>query len=48
MALPYTNATIMPGPSTAAHVEEVYRMATTPLEAEVWRAFRARFGVGVE
>lgn len=48
MALPYTNATIMPGPSTAAHVDDVYCMATTPVEPDIWRSFKTEFGVGVE
>jgi aryl-alcohol dehydrogenase-like predicted oxidoreductase len=39
---------VMPGPGTKEHVEQVYAAATTPVAPEVWRAFRAAFGAGVE
>ena len=46
MALPLKNGIIMPGPGTKKHVEEVYEAATTEVPPEVWRAFKAEFGVG--
>ncbi|NLG26537.1 MAG: aldo/keto reductase [Chloroflexi bacterium] len=47
MAAPYDNLVVMPGPSTAEHVQDVYRMAETPVDPAIWRAFRAEFGVGL-
>ncbi len=38
---------IMPGPGTKEHVEDTVRMATTEVDPEVWRAFKAEFGVGL-
>jgi aryl-alcohol dehydrogenase-like predicted oxidoreductase len=38
---------VMPGPGTKEHVEDVYRFATTEVDPEVWRAFKAQFGVGL-
>ena len=46
MALPLKNGIIMPGPGTKEHVEEVYEAATTEIPPEVWKAFKAEFGVG--
>jgi aryl-alcohol dehydrogenase-like predicted oxidoreductase len=37
---------IMPGPGTKGHVEDCYRLATTDVDPDIWRAFRAQFGVG--
>jgi aryl-alcohol dehydrogenase-like predicted oxidoreductase len=39
---------IMPGPGTKEHVEDVVRAATTPIAPEIWRAFKAEFGVGLD
>jgi len=38
---------VMPGPGTKEHVEDVYRFATTEVAAEVWRAFKSEFGIGL-
>jgi aryl-alcohol dehydrogenase-like predicted oxidoreductase len=48
MAVPYDNLVVMPGPSTAEHVQDVYHMAETPVSPEIWQAFKAAFGVGLE
>jgi aryl-alcohol dehydrogenase-like predicted oxidoreductase len=48
MAVPYQGAVIMPGPSTAEHVQDCFDMANTPIDPEIWRAFKAEFGVGVD
>ena len=47
MGLPLKNGIIMPGPGTREHVEEVYEAATTEVPPEVWRDFKAEFGVGL-
>lgn len=47
MALPLANGIVMPGPGTKEHVEEVYRDATTEVPPDVWREFKAEFGVGL-
>jgi aryl-alcohol dehydrogenase-like predicted oxidoreductase len=39
---------VMPGPSGRKHVEEAYEAATVDIPDEVWRDFRAEFGVGVD
>ena len=38
---------VLVGPGTPAHVDEVCRETLTPVPPEVWRDFRAEFGVGV-
>jgi aryl-alcohol dehydrogenase-like predicted oxidoreductase len=38
---------VIVGPGTPEHVAEVCREALTPLPPDVWREFRAEFGVGV-
>jgi aryl-alcohol dehydrogenase-like predicted oxidoreductase len=38
----------LPGPRSVSEVDDAYEAATTPVSPEVWAAFRARFGVGVE
>ncbi len=38
---------IMPGPGTREHVEDTVCMATTEVDPEVWRAFKAEFGIGL-
>lgn len=48
MAVPYDNVVLMPGPSTAEHVQDTFRLAETPVDPEVWRAFKAEFGVGLD
>jgi len=48
LAVPCPTAVIMPGPSTAEHVRDVFRMADTPIDPEIWRAFTAEFGVGLD
>ena len=37
---------IMPGPGTKQHVEDCFRLATTEVDPDIWRTFRAQFGVG--
>lgn len=37
----------MSGPCTRQQVEEVYEAATTEVPAEIWRDFKAEFGVGL-
>jgi len=44
LALPI-DGIVMPGPRTRAHVEDVYRAATTDVPPDVWRDFQAAFGV---
>jgi len=39
---------VMPGPGTMRHVEEVYESATADIPDEIWRDFRAEFGVGID
>jgi aryl-alcohol dehydrogenase-like predicted oxidoreductase len=46
MAAP-VDGIVMPGPGSKEHVEDVYRFATTEVDPEVWRAFKAQFGVGL-
>jgi aryl-alcohol dehydrogenase-like predicted oxidoreductase len=38
---------VMLGPGTLEHVEEDYCFATTEVDPEIWRGFKAAFGVGV-
>jgi aryl-alcohol dehydrogenase-like predicted oxidoreductase len=38
---------VMPGPKNRREVEEVYESATREVPPEVWRDFKAEFGVGV-
>lgn len=38
---------VIVGPGTPEHVDEVCREALEPVPAEVWRDFKAEFGVGV-
>jgi aryl-alcohol dehydrogenase-like predicted oxidoreductase len=47
MALPM-DGMVMPGPGTREHVEDMLRFATTELDPEIWRAFQAQFGVGLD
>jgi hypothetical protein len=37
----------MSGPCTRQQVEEVYEAATAEVPAEIWREFKAEFGVGL-
>jgi aryl-alcohol dehydrogenase-like predicted oxidoreductase len=46
LAAPIAGIVIV-GPGTPGHVEEVCREALEPIPAEIWRDFRAEFGVGV-
>lgn len=39
---------VMPGPYNRQKVEEAYEAATAEIAVEIWRAFRAEFGVGLE
>ena len=39
---------VMPGPYNRRQVDEAYEAATVQIDPEVWRAFRAEFGVGLE
>lgn len=39
---------VIVGPGTPKHVDEVCNEARIPVPAEVWRDFRAEFGVGVD
>ncbi|MSS70237.1 MAG: aldo/keto reductase [Candidatus Latescibacteria bacterium] len=41
------NGIVLSGPANRQQVEEVYEAATTEVPAEVWREFRAEFGVGL-
>jgi aryl-alcohol dehydrogenase-like predicted oxidoreductase len=47
MAAPIDGIVIY-GPANRRQVEEGYEAATTPVPDEVWREFRAEFGVGLE
>jgi len=47
MGLPLQNGIIMPGPGTKEHVEDAYEAATAEVPPEIWRDFRAEFGVGL-
>ena len=38
---------VIVGPGTPGHVEEVCREALIPVPPEIWRDFKAEFGVGV-
>ena len=46
MAAPI-NGIVLSGPANRQQVEEVYAAATTEVPAEVWRDFKAEFGVGL-
>ncbi len=46
MAAPI-NGIVLSGPANRQQVEEVYAAATTEVPPEVWRDFRAAFGVGL-
>lgn len=39
---------VLPGPSGIQHVVEAYEAATADIPPEIWRDFRAAFGVGVD
>ncbi len=41
------NGMVLAGPANKQEVQEVFEAATTPLPREVWREFKAQFGVGV-
>lgn len=47
LAVPIDGIVIV-GPGSPPHVDEVCREALEPVPADVWRDFRAAFGVGVE
>ena len=39
---------VMAGPANKQQVEDAYEAATSEVPAEVWRAFKSEFGVGIE
>jgi aryl-alcohol dehydrogenase-like predicted oxidoreductase len=47
LALPM-DGIILAGPGTMKHVEETYASATVDIPSQVWRDFRAEFGVGID